>query len=95
MGWFNHHLAREISKIHGLLSTFSRTHIPGNSASLDRFGMVKKSDLFKWLSELQLGDQKVTLNHQVGKFENRFWEITKKGFYSGGIDMNKLPTHWS
>ena len=37
--------------------------VPGNSAG-DLFGMVI-CDPLKWLSDLQLGDEKVTLNHLV------------------------------
>ena len=31
----------------------------------DPFGMVSSRDPFQWLSDLQLGDEKVTLNHLV------------------------------
>ena len=41
-----------------------RNYILGNSAG-DLFGMVSFRDPFKWLSDLQLGDQTVTLNHLV------------------------------
>ena len=37
--------------------------IPGNSAIVTFLGWL--SDPFQWLSDLQLGDEKVTLNHQV------------------------------
>ena len=45
MGWFNHHLAKEISKIHGLFSTLTHTYL-AILRGCDRFGMVKKTDLF-------------------------------------------------
>ena len=38
---------------------------PGNSAG-DLFGMVSSLDLLERLSDLQLGDKKVTLNHVGG-----------------------------
>ena len=38
--------------------------IPGDS-SRDLFGMVSSRDPFKGLSDLQLGDEKGTLNHLV------------------------------
>ena len=35
------------------------------------FGMVKREP-FKWLSDLQIGDEKVTLNHLVPRFTFNF-----------------------
>ena len=50
----------------------TRWPLPGDSIR-DLFGMVIR-DPFRWLSDLQLGDQKVTLNHLDMTFSVFFLE---------------------
>ena len=45
---------------------FQKHPVTGNSAG-DIFGMVKTKS-FKWFSDLQIWDEKVTLNHLVAEF---------------------------
>ena len=61
------------------LFTKKKQQQPGNSAG-DLFGMVSLRDPFKGFSDLQLGDEKGTLNHlELGGFL-KWWYQTTMGF---------------